>query len=275
MTPQGANPDRKAESIMREIGINLHAAKGFTDEEYLREIAGLGFTRIFTGVMNPERQASVAEYCAKYGIVCETLHAPFGHMNDIWLDNEGGPVMLDELLHCIDHCVIAGAGIAVIHLSSGMKPPSITDIGRERFTRLVEYATEKGVKIAFENQRKLANLAWAFEAFPDDNVGFCWDCGHEFCFTPGRHYMPLFGDRLICTHIHDNTAVFNEDTHVLPFDSACDFDYVAGAIRDSGYTGSLMLEVGCSAFYGDMAPLTFLERAAESVKRLRTMIDGE
>ncbi len=260
---------------MREIGINLHAAKGLTDEEYLREIAGLGFTRIFTGVRPAEKQASIAELCAKYSITCETLHAPFGHINDIWLDNEGGQAMLDELLRTVDHCLIAGAGIAVIHLSSGMNPPSITDIGRARFARLVEYATEKGVRLAFENQRKLANIAWAFEAFPDENVGFCWDCGHEFCFTPGRHYMPLFGDRLICTHIHDNTGVFNEDSHFLPFDGSCDFGYVASAIRDSGYTGSLMLEVGCNSPCGQNDPLTFLARAAESVKRLRTMVDGE
>lgn len=260
---------------MREIGINLHAAKGLTDEEYLREIAGLGFTRIFTGVRPVEKQAAIAEACTKYGITCETLHAPFGHINDIWLDNEGGPVMLDELLRTVDHCVIAGADIAVVHLSSGRKPPSITDLGCERFTRLVEYAAEKQVKIAFENQRMLGNIAWAFEAFPDERVGFCWDCGHEFCFTPGRRYMPLFGDRLICTHIHDNTGIFNEDSHFLPFDGSCDFRYVAEAIRTSGYNGSLMLEVGCNAPCGQDDPLTFLSRATEAVKRLRTMVDGE
>ena len=87
--------------------------------------------------------------------------------------------------------------------------------------------------------------------------------------------MPLFGDRLICTHIHDNTAVYNEDSHFLPFDGACDFGYVAEAIRSSGYSGSLMLEVGCNGPCGQDDPLNFLARAAESVKRLRAMIDGE
>lgn len=258
---------------MRKIGINLHAIKGLTDEDYLREIAALGFNTMFSGVLAPERQAAVAELCARYGIEYETLHAPFGHINDIWLENDNG--MLDELCRCIDHCVIAGAPIAVVHLSAGMKPPSITDLGRERFARLVDYAAKKNIKIAFENQRKLANIAWAFEAFPTDTVGFCWDCGHEYCFTPGRHYMPLFGDRLICTHIHDNTAVFNEDSHFLPFDGACDFDYVAATIRESGYTGSLMLEVGNASRYGDMVPQEFLAKAAEAACRLRRMVDGE
>lgn len=260
---------------MRKIGINLHALKGFSDEEYIREMAALGFQTTFTGVREPSRQAAIAELCARYGIECETLHAPFGHINDIWLDNEDGQTMLEELLTCVDHCMIANAPIAVVHLSAGMKPPSITDIGRERFARLVDYAAEKNVKIAFENQRMLANIAWAFETFKTDTVGFCWDCGHEFCFTVGRHYMPLFGDRLICTHIHDNTAIFNEDKHFLPFDGVCDFDYVADTIRTSGYTGSLMLEVGNMERYGEMTLQAFLEKAADAVMKLRRMVDGD
>jgi len=258
---------------MRKIGINLHAIAGLTDEEYIREAASLGFNTIFSGVREAERQAAIGGFCVKYGMEYETLHAPFGHMNDIWLEDDHG--MLDELLNCVDHCVLAGAPIAVVHLSAGSKPPSITDIGRERFTRLVEYGREKNVKIAFENQRKLANIAWAFEAFPDESVGFCWDCGHELCFTPGRHYMPLFGDRLICTHIHDNTCIYNDDSHFLPFDGAGDFDYVARAIRESGYTGSLMLEVGNKTRYGEMSPQDFIEEAYRRIVKLRAMTDGE
>lgn len=260
---------------MRKIGINLHSMKGFTDEEYLREIAELGFNAVFSGVLDASRQAALADLCAKYSIEYETLHAPFGHINDMWLDGERGQTMLDELTECIDHCVVAGAPIAVVHLSSGQNPPPITDIGRERFGRLVEYAAHKNVKIAFENQRMLANIAWTFETFKDENVGFCWDCGHEFCFTPGRRYMPLFGDRLICTHIHDNSAVFNADDHLLPFDGKCDFDYIASMIRESGYTGSLMLEVGNQSHYGALyTPGEFLERAACAAKKLRQMVDG-
>ena len=102
----------------------------------------------------------------------------------------------------------------------------------------------KGVQIAFENQRKLANIAWTFEEIEDaPNVGFCWDTGHENCFTPGRQYMPLFGKKLICTHIHDNNGVFDHDEHLLPFDGKLDFVRAARQIRESGFTGALVLEV--------------------------------
>ena len=260
---------------MRSIGIIFQAMTGLSDEEYVRQIASLGFTATFTGAEKSDaRQAELADLFAKYGVTYETLHAPFGHINDIWLDCEGGEGMAKELTDCIDRCVAGGAPIAVMHLSSGLTPPTITDLGRARWDHIVNYAVQKGVRIAFENQRKLANLAWAMESFPDQ--GFCWDCGHEACFTPGRQYMPLFGDRLICTHIHDNSGKFNADDHLIPFEGAVDFDRFARQIRESGYRGSLMLEVcGSKKKYPELTVEEYLTRSADAVKRLRSMVDGE
>ena len=72
------------------------------------------------------------------------------------------------------------------------------------------------------------------------HVGFCWDCGHEGCFTPGRRYMPLFGDRLICTHIHDNLGTV--DMHVPPFMGSIDWENVMKALADIDYDGNLTFE---------------------------------
>lgn len=261
---------------MRAIGINRIGDERVSDEEYIAKIAECGFTGLFSGVFAEERQLRLAELCAAYGIKYEALHAPFGHMNDIWLEGEGGDEMLGELKHGVDHCALAGAGILIVHLSSGETPPSITDIGRARFAELVEYAAGKNVRIAFENQRMLANIAWAFEAFKTDSVGFCWDCGHESCFTPGREYMPLFGDRLILTHIHDNYGIFNDDKHMIPFDASMNFERVAEHIRNSGFEGTVMLELSStkSPLYADMSVDEYIQRAAKAARRLADMIDG-
>jgi sugar phosphate isomerase/epimerase len=173
-----------------------------------------------------------------------------------------------------------GAPIAVVHLSSGDNPPTVTDVGRSRFAALVEYARKKGIKIAFENQRKLFNLAWALETFgPEDGVGFCWDCGHEGCFTPGKQFMPWFADRLICTHIHDNYGIFDDDRHLLPFDGKLDFERVARQLREANWQGSVMLEVilGKNSHYKgsnyeDLTPEQYLIRAADAAKKLAKMI---
>lgn len=264
---------------MRQIGINLHAKRGLDVDTYAGRVKALGFDTVFTGVAKTEaEQMALAESFAKHGLIYENLHAPFGHINDIWYDCEGGEAMISELLISVDRCAAAGAPILVVHLSSGIKAPQISDIGRARFTSLVEHAARKGVTIAFENQRKVANIAWAFENFEScDNVGFCWDCGHEACFTPGREYMPLFGHKLVCTHIHDNFKEFNGDAHLIPFDGKIDFNRFAELINKYEYKGPLTLEViaGNSNLYDDISVDAYLEKAAEAIKKLRAMVDGE
>lgn len=261
---------------MRKIGINLQTIPNFTDEEFLRTVAGLGFNAMFTGMMDEDRHDRCANLMAKLGLEYETIHAPFGHINDMWLDSDDGEVMLDELTDCIDRCVQVGAPIAVVHLSAGNTPPSITDLGRARFARLVEHAKAKNVTVAFENQRKLANLAWAMETFrPEDSVAFCWDCGHENCITIGKEYMPLFGDRLICTHIHDNEGMFDKDDHWIPFDGNIDYNRFAAHLRRVNYQGSLMLEILYNRpRYAETPIETYLERAAAAAKRLVQIVDA-
>lgn len=261
---------------MRRIGIQMHAKGGLTDEAYVKQIKALGFDATFTNVPTAERIGPLAELFAREGIFWESMHAPFDGINSIWLEGDSGDTMLARLQNGVDACALAGVPVLVVHLSSGLKPPSITDVGRARFAQLVAYAGEKRVQIAFENQRMLGNIAWAFEAFADaPHVGFCYDTGHENCFTPGREYMPLFGKKLVFTHIHDNSGEFDHDEHRIPFDGGLDFDRVARQIRESGYTGTLMLEVIAknSNYYDDVAVEDYLARAARAIRRLRSMVD--
>ena len=258
-----------------KIGINVDAIGGLDQKDYVRKMSELGFGSALSDCKDEEYHKALANELAKYGIEYGMIHAPFDGINAMW--GEGGEEMLKRLCHTVDMCKLSGAGIAVIHLSSGVNAPGLNDVGMSRFTRLVEYAGKNGVKIAFENQRKIANLSWALETFSEaDNVGFCWDCGHESCFTPGREYMPLFGDRLICTHIHDNTAVYNSDDHMLPFDGNMDFEKVARHLRRVKPECPLTLEVFTkSSKYQGMTAEAFLERAADAAKRLRAMTEGE
>ncbi len=263
---------------MRKIGINTRSTSGITDERYVELIAELGFDSAFSDIhFGREDLHKISDLLAKKGIAHEYLHSDFSHINDIWLDTLDGEAMFKKLIDDIDCTEEIGVPISIIHLSSGNNPPPITDIGRARYTKLVDHAAQKNVSIAFENLRKLANVAWAFEAFEDaENVGFCWDCGHENCYTKSIEFMPLFGKKLISTHIHDNSGIQDSDDHVLPFDGSLNFSRFAEHIRNSGYTGTLMLEVFRSPdFYKNVDPEAFIIKAADSIKKLRTMVDGE
>lgn len=259
---------------MREIGINLpeRDAVGF-----IKAAHDFGFNTVFSAVPDEAELKQIANTLAACGMRYETIHAPFDHINDIWLEGEAGDAMLRELLCAVERCAQGGVPVAVIHLSSGKTPPPVTEIGRVRYERLVEYAARKGIKLAFENQRQLENLAWAFRHFADaTHVGFCFDCGHECCFTPGVEFMPLYGHKLLCTHIHDNDCVPDHDLHMIPFDGKVDYGRVVRRLRESGYRGPLTLEIHMqnSGKYDFMTRQAFLERAVNGIRRVRTMLDG-
>ena len=261
---------------MREIGINLQIKPEICAIDFIKRAAALGFNTLFTDTPTPRDLHIIANTLAQNGMRYETIHAPFSHINDIWVAGDGGDEMLRELLQAVDRCREADVPVLVVHLSSGHTPPPISPIGHVRYTALVEYAAKKGVKVAFENQRKVDRLAWAFEQFGRlPHVGFCFDCGHETCFTPGAQFLPLYGDRLLCTHIHDNDGVQDHDLHILPFDGRIDFGRVTSQLRATDYRGPLTLEIHIqnSDKYTFLTTQAFLERAALAIKRLRAMVD--
>ena len=262
---------------MRQIAINLHAKRSLDTATYIRKIRELGFNALMSEALPTGELYQIAELLSKNGLRYEMIHAPFRQINDIWLDNEGGERALSQMIASVRDAAAVGCSTVVVHLTAGKILPQITDLGGARYEILVEYAACKGVRIAFENQRSFSHLAWALERFEKaPNVGFCFDCGHEGCFTQGREFMPVFGDKLICTHLHDNDGILDDDQHKIPFDGKLDMSKIARQLRQSGYNGTLTLELFAenTNAYDRMSVTSFLEKAAMAAKRLRLMVDG-
>lgn len=263
--------------MMRPFGMNVFIRN--TNDEYVSRMKELGFFAGHTASLtDPHEQARIADLFARYGLFYEFLHSPFSHINDMWLNGEDGDLMLSELMESVDRCAECAIPVDVVHLSSGDNAPSISDIGRRRYHTLVEHAAKRNVKIAFENLRKLYNVAWAMEEFRScENVGFCWDSGHELCHTTNVEFMPLYGSRLLCTHIHDNRGIPRSDDHMIPFDGVADFRRLAQHIRTSGYQGPITMELSETKYsgYEALTPLEFLERASIAAKRLVALIEEE
>ncbi len=241
-------------------------------KEQISFLKKYGFEATFAMSDNPKLD-EITHDVRSQGITPDTCHAPFRGINRIWSDNSDGDDALRMLKDSVDACARNSIPVDVVHLSSGDNAPRISDAGYRHFKELVDYADSKGVQIAFENQRKLANIAFAMEEFP--SAGFCWDAGHEACFAYGREYMPLFGSRLAALHIHDNFGVHNGDRHMIPFDAGLDFDKISSFIADSGFEGTVMLELmrHTSGEYEDFSPDEYYERAAGAAKRIRNMIE--
>ncbi len=260
---------------MRKIGINFQNTDELTSEQQVQLLAELGVQGTFTGMREVEEQERLANLFAKYNIAYENLHAPFRPINDIWLDSEVGENVYQGLIECVERCAQFSIPTMVIHMSSGNTPPPVTDLGRMRYEGIIEHAAKKNVVLAFENLRKLSHLAWVFETFQDhDTVKFCWDSGHQQCYTPNIPFMKLYGDKLQALHLHDNYGILYQDDHLLPFDGVGNFDEISKAIKESGYEGTIMLEVARGNHERYQIPIReYLEQAAEKVKRLVKMID--
>ncbi len=258
---------------MRKLGCCASENFGACLEDVLKIEREAGFESFFTLYESKRQVEKAAELSAKIGIELENIHAPFAGINSIWQEGDAGEAMLEGLIDCVHSCAENGISLTVVHLSSGENSPCVNDIGRARYDRLIEEAVKNNIIVAFENQRKLANLAFVMELYRDiPQVGFCWDTGHEYCFTGGKEFMPLFGDRLAALHIHDNVTLPNEDNHMIPFDASINFNRVAEHIRNSNYEGTLMLEIS-KGKYPHLTISEFYERAYTAAVKLREMVD--
>lgn len=259
---------------MREIGICIGNC-GDQQEEVTALIKKAGFNACFTDFSHDEAIAHRnCEIAQKAGLRVDSLHAPFDGINNMWLPGEAGDEILSRLMKTVDICAAHGVDKAVVHLSSGWNSPQINDLGAARYDKLVDHAIGKGVKIAFENLRKLANVAFAMERYSNnDQVGMCWDSGHELCYTPNWEFLPLYGDRLCCVHLHDNLGLRDGDQHMLPFDGARDWLRAADLLKSTGYQGPIMLETGHDQrFYSALSYEQFLERAYNSAVKIRQLM---
>ena len=255
-----------------KIGIHMNAYP-CPPEEKLALMKKHGFDSTFC-FSNSKDLGLIMEQCKKLGIEMENFHAPFSHVQDMWLDTPEGDEMLAELIEAVDTCKKYGVDTLVVHVAAKGVPTS--DIGLSRFDRLIAHARENGITLAFENLSfKLSKLAHMLEEY--EEVAFCWDTGHEQAFAHGMQFMPLFGKKIAALHMHDNPCVHMEDRHMLPFDGKIDFDRVALQLAQSNYNKSIMLESMAhrTEAYMEMGADAFYQKAADAARKLADMVEKQ
>ncbi len=259
-----------------EVGIGIF--NGISFEKQVEYFKKYGINRTFVGSDITDFDHVMGLF-KENGIICETLHAPFGGINAMWgEDEEAAAKMMDQLKDSVDKCARYNIPVTIVHLSSGRPMPEVNERGAKRYEEIFRYAKENGVIIALENQRYLENLQYFMDHY--QTPGFCWDNGHEYGATKGIRFMDHFGNRVVALHIHDNRCGTDTDDHLLPFDGKIDFDVVAKDLAQSGYSGTLMLEVGKlvsidgKRVYEDLTDEEYVERAALAAQRLAVMVEN-
>ncbi|MBQ7328324.1 MAG: sugar phosphate isomerase/epimerase [Oscillospiraceae bacterium] len=254
-----------------EIGINLYPKWPY--EEVIAAFAENGIARTFVNIEHPEFEKAM-EALEKNSIVVDNFHAPFKGLNAIWEPGEAGDEMLRRLMGGVDACVKYNVKVMVGHVSNGRPMPPISPVGLDRYDRLMAYAKEKGITIAFESHRFVENVRYFMERYPQ--AGFCLDTSHEDAFTPGVRYMPMWGHRLVATHLSDNEYVCDYDMHMIPFDGHIEWDKTAREIAQCGRDVTLMLEVKPDNHekYKNVSIKDYFAAAAKSIKCFAEMVEN-
>jgi len=225
-----------------EIGISSWFGYKYSYEERFKLIKDAGFQSVMIWWGEEEKHKESTPHIArKYGLKIENVHLPFFNINAIWENSSGGEELFNKYLLNIDDCRKHEIPTAVMHVTSGENPPPYNQLGLDRFKRLIEKAEKNGVTIALENVHTLEHLDFIFDNIKSDRLKFCYDSGHEHCFTPGKDCLSKYGHRLAALHLHDNDGT--GDQHMLPFSSSVNWERIMNKLKELNYKGALTLEV--------------------------------
>ncbi len=261
--------------MTHKLGCNVWWGKDIpTQVETIKILAQTGFETVMLPVMLEDRAGmeTLVKATLDAGMTIDELHAPFSNINRIWYDDQSGDAIVKMLLDSVDMCADMKVDTMVFHESANRVGPDMSNAGLNRLAEIICYAKEKGVRPAIENVRRTNYIARIIHENKDNGICYCWDCGHELCYTPGVNHVALFPEKLVCTHIHDNSGIYMNDDHWLPFDGNTNWEEKARHIRQSGYRGALTLEVGRDrARYADLTDEQFAKRAFERLTRFAEM----
>lgn len=175
------------------------------------------------------------------GLTVETLHAAYGGVNEIWTDTLAGVSRMEFFLSCVRATAMVGVKTMILHLSSGDAPPPPSEIGLRRYERICKEAERLGVKVAFENLRKVEYLQYIFDHIDSPARAFCFDCGHENLYDGGNGVLERFSSALAAVHLHDNFG--KHDDHLIPFTGTIDWETLCGRLRAVGFNLPVTLEL--------------------------------
>jgi len=238
----------------KKIGLGLLGAV-FTEtpEEQIKLLAEIGFDSVFSDWKRGDHTKNIAKAAKENGLIYQSVHAPFRKIELIWDEGEGGDAVLSELIECLDDCASVGVGIMVCHVWKGFGDEDHrSELGVERFRKLLNHAEKVGVKVAFENTEGEQYLELLKEKLWDHPAaGFCIDTGHEMCYNYSRDMITKYGEngKLIATHINDNMAITGDkitwldDSHLVPFDGVGNWQNIANRLNAVGYDGILTAEL--------------------------------
>ena len=207
----------------------------------------------------------------KYGITLWSLHLPFANPENVdasSLDEKIRQNTVKWWCSLIEKGAAIGIKIFVLHPSCGAKSLdhkiriNHMAASKKSLKELAEFAEEKGVVIAVENQPR-SSLSRSVEALAelvsaDDRLRVCFDTNH-LAGGDNLSLLEKLGDKIITIHVSDYD--FTDEKHWLPGEGKNDWQKIYKTLIQKGYTGPWLYELNLTpskAWYVERKrPLTF------------------
>ena len=277
---------------MTALGFSLQAKYDCSLTQAVEMLCDVGFSAI-SPVWSPELPLEDLTACvARLGMTIQSVHAPHRGQPILW--DPSDPMRSStqkQFLDCIDTCAQFDIPIAVLHGWQGLGytfPETPLDFSA--FDRIVDYAEERNVSIAFENlegEEYLQALLNRYRNRP--HVGYCWDSGHDHCYPHKLDFLKSFGERLIMTHIHDNlgtrdpggTPTTLDDLHLLPYDGNIRWESTIQRLKDLPKQNILNFELKklCKSpaiedrIYADLSTREYFRLAAQRARQIADLYE--
>lgn len=265
---------------MGKIGFSLQETYSLPQQEVLRLLKELGFDGISPAWQGRQSLSETVHTAKALGLVIHSLHAPHDRNCQLW-EQADSPI-LQETFACLDACREWNIPILVIHPWGRFDYTFRKEaLCFDHFDRLTDYAGKMGVKIAFENLQGPEYLMALLDRYADNPaIGFCWDLGHEQCYSPTLDLLDKYADRLLFTHLNDNYGSTGpkissaDDLHLLPGDGKADWNVVLQRLKAAKPQDVLNFELKvrpkpgkCKVdLYGHLPLETYLQEAAHRAK---------
>ena len=256
-------------------------------EPRLRHIAEAGFTQIHwchhfgsDYIYTDDEIDQIARWLRSYELTVNDLHASAGEKNHYYSVNEDFRLAGLELVKNRIHMAYRlDTDVIVLHLPSqpdeADKNVAFWEAVHRSMDKLIPYARDRGVRIAFENLLdNHTTLEKILATYKPSDVGICYDPGHGNISGGGLDFADAVKDRLIAFHLNDNDS--SADQHGLIFSGTVDWDRLAQIIAASAYDKEYMtIEVAmrqepATISVGD--EVAFLAQAMASGRKFHKMV---
>ena len=237
---------------------------GFSNEKAIKLIAEAGFKKVFMSFQN--NHLSEGWYKKYLKLIREQgLEVNFVHLGyrvnkgiaTIWEEGSAGDELIADYLQDLQIVAEDGIFLVCMHVTKSNLESPMSQIGLQRWAKIIKRAEELGVVVALENTVWPGYIEFILDNIKSDNLAVCYDSGHAHTHFKDVYPFDKFKNKIKCLHLHDNDGL--SDQHLLPFDGTIDWQNVCEELKAANFEGDFTSESVYKDAYKKISPLEFFK----------------